>query len=93
MLCKGDKVVNVAARQPKGDPAEAEDLSASSLPLLVKANSKLMLSASFPGTWYNGFLGRGIMPETGRRIFYYNNIYMVYSISFLAFLYWHLKLS
>ena len=34
MLHKGDKDVNVAARQPEGGPAEAGSLSALSLPLI-----------------------------------------------------------
>ena len=65
MLYKGDKGVNDAACLPEGgpaegnpaegDPAEAGGFSASSLPLLdnahtrIKANSKLMPSASSLG--------------------------------------------
>ena len=71
MLYKGDKGVNDAARPPEGGPAEVGGLSASSLPLQdnvpsdtnakkpagVKANNKLMPSASSPGTGrYNAVL-------------------------------------
>ena len=52
MLYKGDEGVNDTVCPPEGGPAEAEGLLASNLPLLdsarVKANSKLMLSASTP---------------------------------------------
>ena len=55
MLYKGDKGVNDAARPLKGSQAEVRGVSASSLPLLdsapagVKANNKMMPSASSPG--------------------------------------------